>query len=1110
MTANLNCQRNTGGGSGTRTRGTCPLSCPLSGFILALALAALLPLLTTLLAPPLSAQPVDQRLFSEMRWRSIGPYRGGRTRAVAGVPSQPNVFYIGVCNGGVWKTNDYGRTWHPIFDDQPSGSIGAIAVSPSNPDIVYVASGEGLQRPDLSVGDGIYKSTDAGATWTHLGLRDGQQIPQIIVDPRKPDRVFAAVLGHPYGPNEERGIYRSLDGGKTFERVLYVDENTGGSELAFDPANPAIVYAGLWESRQGPWENAAWNGPNGGLFKSTDGGTTWRKLELYAPASAGSKASAAPDAIVQINLGIAPSSPRRIYAAVAFARGTALFRSDDAGATWTRLADTRPAGRIGGGDLPRLAVHPSDPDTFFVVSTVSWKSNDGGRTFRAFKGAPGGDDYQNVWINPSNPDVILYASDQGAVITVNGGESWSSWYNQPTAQLYHAAADNAFPYRLYSGQQESGSAGVSSRGDDGRITFRDWSTVGVDEYGYAAPDPLDPDIVYGGGNVTRWDRRTNQVQTVGPRVSRGPGWRTVRTQPVLFSPVDPRTLYFAANTLWKTRNGGDSWTQISPDLTRKTWDVPAGVGKYKGEQSAQPSQRGVIYTVAPSYVDINRIWVGTDDGLIHTTADGGRTWADVTPPQLTPWAKVSVMDAGRFDALTAYAAVNTLRLDDMRPHLYRTHDGGKTWTEIVNGITGGAPTNAVREDPVRRGLLFAATEREVFVSFDDGDRWQTLRLNMAPSSVRDVIVKDDDLVAATHGRGFWILDNITPLRQLDESAAATDATLFKPKVATRVRWNQNTDTPLPPDEPGGENPPDGAVIDYALKADVSGPVTIEIVDGTGRVIRRYSSEDKGEYPTPESAPVPLYWYRKPLTLKTAAGMHRFLWDMRYQPLEGGGRGRGGLPISATPYNTVPTPNSIWAPPGLYTVKLTVNGQTLQQPLTLRIDPRVKTPAAGLARQFEMSRAMYDGILDAQSALQKMRALRGQIKKAQEAAGQAQSPAGVTEALAAFDKKAATIEAGVGGTGGPGGGTGGQMGPGGPGGAGAPDSLTGIGSSLNSLMNMLQAADVAPTSQLAAAVAERRQALRALLDKWESLKTRELAAVNAVLKEAKLAEIALER
>ena len=1077
----------------------------ISAAITATALAALLA------PPPLAAQPFDQKLFSEMRWRSIGPYRAGRTRAVAGVPSQPNVFYMGVCNGGVWKTTDYGRTWRPVFDDQPTGSIGALAVAPSDPNVVYVASGEGLQRPDLSVGDGLYKSTDAGRTWTHLGLRDGQQIPQIIVDPRNADRLFAAVLGHPYGPNEERGIFRSLDGGRTFERVLFVDENTGGSELAFDPKDPAVVYAGLWESRQGPWENAAWSGANGGLYKSTDGGTTWHELHLFAPDSASS--SAKPEPIVQINLAIAPTDPRRVYAAVALSRGTALYRSDDAGAAWTRLPDARPASRIGGGDLPRLAVHPADPDTVFVASTVSWKSTDGGKTFRAFKGAPGGDDYQNLWINPANPAIILYASDQGAVITVNGGESWSSWYNQPTAQLYHVAADNAFPYRVYSGQQESGSAGVSSRGDDGRITFREWRPVGVDEYGYAAPDPLDPDIVYGGRGVTRWDRRTGQVQTVGPRVSRGGAdWRTVRTQPVLFSPVDPRTLFFAANTLWKTRDGGDSWTQISPDLTRKTWDVPATVGKYKAEQSAQPSQRGVIYTVAPSYVDANVIWAGTDDGLIHVTTDGGKSWTDVTPPQLAPWAKVSVMDAGRFDAKTAYAAVNTLRLDDMRPHVYRTHDGGKTWTEIASGITGNAPTNAVREDPVRRGLLFAATEREVFVSFDDGGRWQSLRLNMAPTSVRDIIVKDNDLVAATHGRGFWILDDISPLRQIDAGVASAEATLFKPGIATRVRYNMNTDTPLPPDEPGGENPPDGAVIDYALRADVPGPVTLEIVDGAGRTIRRYSSEDKSEFPTPESAPVPLYWYRKPLKLQTTAGLHRFLWDMRYQPLEGGGGrgGRGGLPISATPFNTVPTPNSIWAPAGLYTVKLTVGGQTLKQPLTVRIDPRVKTPAEGLRRQAESSLAMYDGILAAQDALQKTRALRGQVKRTQEAASKAQSPAHITEALAAFDKKAADLEGGTGGPGGPGGAFGGPMGPGGPGAAGALDTLASIGSSLNSLMTMLQASDTAPTSPLAAAVSERKKALEALLGKWDSLRTRELAVLNGLLKAAKLEEIKLDK
>jgi len=1080
-------------------------------FVVMPLLAGLLAcLIATLLAPPLSAQPFDQRLFGEMHWRSIGPYRGGRTRAVAGVPSQPNVFYMGVCNGGVWKTTDYGRVWRPVFDDQPTGSIGAIAVSPSNPNVIYVATGEGLQRPDLSVGDGIYKSTDAGRTWTHLGLRDGQQIPQIIVDPRNPDRVFVAVLGHPYGPNEERGIYRSLDGGLNFERVLYKDENTGGSELAFDPSNPDIVYAGLWESRQGPWENAAWSGPGGGLFKSTDGGTTWRKLDVVP----------APDAVVQINIGIAPSNPRRIYATAALSRGTAFFRSDDAGETWTRTSDNRTAARIGGGDLPRIAVHPTDPDILFVTSVVSWKSTDGARTFRAFKGAPGGDDYQNLWINPANPDVILYASDQGASITVNGGETWSSWYNQPTAQLYHVAADNAFPYRVYSGQQESGSAGVSSRGDDGQITFREWHPVGVDEYGYAAPDPLNPDIVYGGSRVTRWDRRTGQVQSVGPKPVRAPDWRTIRTQPVVFSTVDPYTLYFASNTLWMTRDGGRSWQQISPDLTRETWDVPASVGKYKDDPAAKPARRGVIYTIAPSYVDINRIWVGTDDGLIHVTADGGQHWTDVTPPGLVPWAKVSVMDAGRFDAKTAYAAVNTIRIDDMRPHIYRTHDGGKTWAEIVSGIPSGTTVNAVREDPVRKGLLFAATEQEVFVSFDDGDHWQSLRLNMAASSVRDIIIKDDDLVAATHGRGFWVLDDITPLRQIDQAVVGGEATLFKPQTAVRVRWNMNTDTPLPPDEPGGENPPDGAVIDYALKSDAAGPVTLEVLDGAGKVVRRYSSEDKvAEIPAPEAAPLPLYWYRTPQVLKTTAGMHRFLWDMHWQPLPGGGF-RGGLGMAAIAHNTAPSPNSIWAAPGSYTVRLTVNGKALTQPITVKMDPRVKTPAAELARQHELSKAMYEGVLETQAALQKLRDIRAQIKKMQEkigasggaaaspdagAATSVQSNATITQALADFDKKAAALEGGGGGAGGRGGAAmGGPMGMGGPGGvAGGQDSLAGIGGSLNGLMSLLQAADAAPTTQAVAAVTERREALRALMAKWDAFRTKDVAALNAVLKAANL-------
>ena len=731
-----------------------------------------------------------------LSWRNIGPLRAGRTRAVAGDPVKPNILYMGVTNGGVWKTTDYGRTWTPIFDDQPTGSIGDIAVARSNPSILYVATGEGLQRPDLSVGNGVYKTIDGGKTWTHLGLRDGQQLARIIVDPRNPDRLFVAVLGHPYGPNKERGIYRSTDGGRTFEPVLQKDENTGGNDVEFDPVNPDVVYATLWEARQGPWENAAWPGTGGGIYKSIDGGTTWKPLTKGLPE----------EGIIQADIAIAPSNNLRAFATVATPRGVFIFRSDDAGESWRRVgSDPRPAARIGGGDLPPIIVHPKNQDVVFTTAVVSWKSEDGGDTWKAFWGAPGGNDPQRLWIHPDAPDVMLLATDQGAVVTVNAGDSWSSWFNQSTAQLYHVAADTAFPYRLCSGQQENGSACVASRGDDGQITMREWHPAGVEEYGFAAPDPLNPDIVYG-GKVTKYDRRTGLVQNVAPKALRGADYRAVRTMPVQFSPVDPRTLYVSSQHVWKTTTGGNGWQQISPDLTRKTWDVPETVGKYRSQASAAPTQRGVVYALGPSYTDVNVLWAGTDDGLIHVTMDGGKTWKDVTPPDLGPWMKVSIIDPSHFDVNTAYAAVNTLRLDDMRPHIYRTHDAGKTWTSITAGIPDGWPVNAVREDPHRKGLLFAGTEQTVWMSFDDGDHWQSMRLNLPATSVRDLIVKDDDLAIATHGRGFYILDNLTPLRQLTAETMSAGAHLFAPQTALRWRFNKNPDTPFMPDEPRLPNP----------------------------------------------------------------------------------------------------------------------------------------------------------------------------------------------------------------------------------------------------------------------------------------------------------------
>ena len=1029
----------------------------------------------TLILPHGSAQQLETSAIGGMRWRPVGPFRGGRTKAITGVPNEPNVFYMAAVNGGVWKTTDFGRTWTPIFDDQPTGSIGAIAVAPSDANVVYVGSGEGLARPDLSVGDGVYKSTDAGKTWTHLGLRDGQQIPMIVVDPRDANKLFVAVLGHPYGPSAERGIYRSNDGGRTFEKVLSKDENTGGSDLAFDPKNPDIVYACLWEQRQGPWENGAWAGTNGGIFKSTDRGTTWKQLTRGLP----------PEGIVQADIAIAASDPNRIYATVATGQPVGIYRSDDAGESWTRITtDARPAGRIGGGDLPVPEVNPKNPDIVIMASTVSWKSIDGGRTWTAFRGAPGGDDYQRPWINPNNPDIIAMASDQGAIVTVNGGQTWSSWYNQPTSQMYHVNADNAFPYRVCGGQQESGSACVSSRGNDGMITFREWHPVGVEEYGYAVPDPLNDNIVFG-GKITRYDRRIAQVQNIAPTPVRPADFRTLRTAPVVFSTVDPNVMYFASNTLWKTATGGKSWQKISPDLTRKTWDVPATVGKYREADTAKPTQRGVIYTVAPSYVDINRIWAGTDDGLIHVTRDGGVTWKDVTPPDLKPWMKVSIVDAGRFDAQTAYAAINTLRLDDMRPHIYRTHDGGSTWTHITNGIPDGAPVDAVREDPKRKGLLFAGTETQVCVSFDDGDHWQSLRLNMPATSIRDIIVKDDDLVAGTHGRGIWILDDITPLRQMnlatrrssrdvrETSNEERETVLYKPQVAYRVRQNTNTDTPIPPDEAAGKNPPDGAIINYTLKANASGPVTLEILDAAGKAIRRYSSADNVQPPDPATAPVPLYWYRAPQRLATTAGMHRFTWDVHYQSAPGVAGGRGGLPIAAVPYDTVPVPTAPWAAPGQYTVKLTVDGRSYTQPLTLKMDPRVKTPPLGLSQQFTLSKQLYDGILDVQKALEELRALRQQLS---ELPARTPAPKRESDTLAA---RFAALE--------------GQGG----GGRGAapvgPPTLTSISGELSQLMGLLQGADVTPTTQLVEAVSERRAELAKLLARWNAIKAEARAA-----------------
>jgi photosystem II stability/assembly factor-like uncharacterized protein len=1018
---------------------------------------------------------IPESTYQELHWRMIGPFRGGRTRAASGVASQPNVFYVGQVNGGVWKSDDYGRTWNPIFDDQPTQSIGAIAVAPSDPNIVYVGSGEGLHRPDLSVGNGIYKSTDAGKTWKHLGLDDAQQIPALAVDPRDPTRVFAAVLGHPYGPSEERGIYRSTDGGQNWQKVISKDENTGGCDVEIDPSNPDTVYASMWEVREGPWEDAnEFNGSGGGLFKSTDGGSTWHPLTNGLPKD-----------LAQIYVAIAPSDTKRLYATLGTASGKLnVYRSDDAGETWAKTTDDpRPSGRIGGGDLPVPRVDPKNPDILYVASTVTMRSTDGGKTWAGFRGAPGGDDYQNLWINPNDGKTILLVSDQGAIVTVNGGASWSSWYNQPTAQLYHAITTNTFPYKVCGGQQESGSVCISSRGSDGAITFRDWHPIGVIEYGYVAPDPLNPDLIYGAGRseVTRYHWSTGELQNITPIPVRNSKYRTNRTEPIMFSPEDPHLLYYASNVLFKTIDGGNSWQAISPDLTREKPELPSSVGTLfnKGIEK----QRGVIYALAPSFKEINTLWAGTDDGQIWNTRDGGKNWGNITPPELTAWSKVTQLSASHFDEQTAYASVSRFRINDMRPYIYRTHDGGKTWKLITGGLPDFGPVDTVREDPIRKGLLFAGTENAVWVSFDDGNQWQSLQLNLPHTSMRDLWIHENDLIVATHGRAFWILDDIAPLREVS-AALANSAHLFKPSPAYRVQRDINTDTPLPPDEPAGKNPPDGALLDYYLPA-AAGTVTLEILNAQNHLVRKFSSSDKPDVSEEDLRKqlIPMYWIRPARQLSAAAGMHRWIWDLHYPSPA---TNRHDFPIAAIPHDTPRYPLGPTAVPGSYMIRLTVDGKSFSAPLIVKMDPRIKTSPAGLLKKFQVETRLALLLSESAEAVGLAGSIHEQLEKLE-----AKENSATDEAREAFEKKLKALQ-------------------GGAGGFAAPPSKEATLSSVNgeagTLYQQVWGADAEPTSSQMQAIATTERESEDVLKRWNAFKNTDLPAFNRALHEANVPEI----
>jgi len=866
---------------------------------------------------------LDPSLYSGLHWRMIGPFRGGRVDAVSGVPGRPYEFYFGHVNGGVWKTINAGRTWVPVFDGQPVASIGALAVAQTNPDVVYVGTGESTLRDSNGYGNGVYKSTDAGKTWTHLGLDLTHHIGRVAIDPKNADVAYVAAIGDLYAATADRGLYKTTDGGKTWTKSLFKDNNTGAVDVAIDPANSRVVYASLWATRRTPWYTyAPSNSPGGGIYKSTDAGATWTQLKNGLPS----------EGIGRSGLAIAPSNPRRVYAVIDAKEG-GLYRSDDAGATWVKTTDdTRVWGR--GWYFEKVVVDPTNPDIVFVPNVGIQKSKDAGKTFGTFavRGSPGGDDYHQLWIS-SDPNVMIVASDQGSVVTMNGTADtpeWSSWYNQPTAQLYHVAVTNGFPWLATGAQQDSGAVWVRSRSFTATLSTRDWQgACAGGESGYTAPDPMDPDKLFGGTVSTcRLDVNGSAQQIPPP-----PGPERARedwTQPLVFSKADPHALYYANQYVYKTTDGGANWTRISDDLTRPEPGTPPTLDPVTAQMTDRNGRRGVVYTIAPSPVLKPLLWVGSDDGLIQLSTDDGGKWINVTPPAINSWSRVTMMEASHFDFNEAYAAVDRHQLDDFTPHIYRTRDLGKSWQDIVRGLPRDGYVHFVKEDPKRRGLLFAGTERGVFISFDDGDNWQSLQLNLPVTSVRDIDIHGDDAVLATHGRGFWVLDDIGPLRQLNASTAQQPAMLFKPTDALAIVQGGDNGTPWQKDEPQAENAPVGAAIDYYLKSAASGPVVIDILDSAGKVVRSYASNLPAPAPTTPQT-VSALWARPPAAVPTSAGMHRWMWDLRETPPPAGrGGGGGGGFGRQQPMLT-----------GSFTVRLTVDGQTLTQPLVVKPDPRAK-------------------------------------------------------------------------------------------------------------------------------------------------------------------------
>jgi photosystem II stability/assembly factor-like uncharacterized protein len=1026
-------------------------------------------------APPQNSPQFDQKLFQGLHWRSIGPFRAGRVLAVTGVRGEPDVYYSGAVGGGVWKTDDAGRTWNPIFDSQPVASIGSIAVAPSDPNVIYVGSGEADMRSSISTGNGMYKSVDAGKTWTRIGLQDSRHIGRILVDPHDANRVFIAALGHAYGPNQERGVFRSIDGGKSWQRILFKDENTGAIDLAFEPGNTQSIYAALWQTRRPPWSiYASSNGPGSGVYRSTDGGDHWQQVTGRGLPAEG---------LGRIGIAFAPSNPQRIYLLME-AKEAGLYRSDDHGENWKRVStDSRISRRS--WYFGEISVDPKDPDTVYVPNVATYKSHDGGVTFDAWKGAPGGDDYHELWIDPDNPRRMILSCDQGAIVTRNSGQTWSSWLNQPTGQFYHVATDDQFPYWVYGAQQDSGSAATASRSKYSSLNLHDWRPVEAgDENGYIAPDPLNPPVIYG-GFVTRQDLRNEEIQQMPPTLAHSGSFRRTWTLPLVFSPTDPHVLYFGSQVLFRTVDGGNSWQIISPDLTREDPGVPANLDPATAADAPASKRRGVIYTIAPSYIQAGEIWAGTDDGRIHVTRDEGKTWTEVTPPEITSWSKVTHIEASHFDAGTAYAAVDRHRLEDLNPYLYRTRDFGKSWKLVSLGIPEGSWLNCIREDPFRKNLLYACTETGVYVSFNDGESWQPLQLNLPTTSVRDLVIHGDDLVIATFGRAFWILDNVTPLRLLDSQIAASDAWLFTPATTYRLRPGYDESTPVPLDEPMADNPLDGAVLDYYLKEKSTTPITLEIFDDQAKLVRRFASDDVLYKTRPDSLAFTMNWVHDPQPLLNEPGMHRFLWDL-HAPLPSGVE-RSEF-MSAGP----------WVFPGNYSVKLTANGKTLTQPLVVKPDPRSNATVEALQLQFVLGSQLMQQLSEVSIARQQSTELQKQIEERKKDA------AGKPEILTTLDQLKQKAK--------------------GPNsssyygyfmlfGLSLPEagheSFAHIEDALTGLYVVVQSADVAPSSDVTIAAQKWQATAQEVLAAWKNILEHDVAKTNAELQKANLQPLAIK-